>query len=603
MVVLYAMGKKFTQQQFETLSETIRSKSQSPEDAEEQIQYLREWDDPVFWAERHFYDPDTGDKPLAIKTSFKPFLRDGSRNRAVRVGRQCVLEGTLIHTRDGQIGPIEHHPDAWCTNENADIVEIRAWGGYHLRCTPDHQVKTETGWVAAGSLKSGDRLQVMTKWDKWGNDEVEYEYELGTPYRDSVTYKGTYHVTPYHAELLGWITADGSGIKTEKGKWQSVKFTNVTPEYIDRVMFLTARLFPEITPKLYAKGNGYDVILSWGSKTQGNPIRHFMRSMQFEDGFPTAVARYFSKACVEAFFRGMYPADGYVHYKYGKNKSQKYECGLACGNSWFFAQHVRELLNKLGIRAGIKHESMKGCTPGKRFHRVVFSGSDNAEVFLSTIGDIQGKKLPKVSTSQRKPSKIKHQIVEPDGEVTHYADILSVKPFGTGPVWDMVVPHKHWYMTGGIMSHNCGKTVHSAVDILHTAYFEKNSVILVMVTQKKLMNRMLEIMSNYLRKSDIKSTFKMKGGKKAGTGDVEPTYDYEITVGDGFSHIRFFFLGNNPDKVRGQRATHIYIDEADYYPDAAWPVITGIIKGRPDIKLTSTSTPCGIDGTWFFNFC
>lgn len=148
-----------------------------------------------------------------------------------------------------------------------------------------------------------------------------------------------------------------------------------------------------------------------------------------------------------------------------------------------------------------------------------------------------------------------------------------------------------------------GKTVHSAIDILHTAYFEKNSIILVMVTQKKLMNRMLEIMSNYLRKSDLKDAFKMKGGKKVGSGEVEPTYDYEITVGNGFSHIRFFFLGNNPDKVRGQRATHIYIDEADYYPDAAWPVITGIIKGRPDIRLTTTSTPCGIDGTWFFNFC
>ena len=380
MVVLYAMGKKFTQQQFETLSETIRSKSQSPEDAEEQIQYLREWDDPVFWAERHFYDPDTGEQPLKVRKAYYPFLRDGSRNRALRVGRQngkCLSADTKVLLPDGR------------------------------ECTA----------------------------------EVLYErYGMG----------GVFPIIAYDSSNDAFV----------------------------------------------------------------------------ED-----------------------------------------EATIECN----------------GIKSMVRITVASGLMTTNTWNHPYLTHRDNQTSWIQGADIVVGDCVAIYSGIG--------VIYEP---VTH----VDVLPDASS--YAVSVTSHHTLVADGFVTHN---TVHSAVDILHTAYFEKNSIILVMVTQKKLMNRMLEIMSNYLRKSDIKSTFKMKGGKKAGTGDVEPTYDYEITVGDGFSHIRFFFLGNNPDKVRGQRATHIYIDEAEYYPDAAWPVITGIIKGRPDIKLTSTSTPCGIDGTWFFNFC
>lgn len=155
----------------------------------------------------------------------------------------------------------------------------------------------------------------------------------------------------------------------------------------------------------------------------------------------------------------------------------------------------------------------------------------------------------------------------------------------------------------GRIGRQAGKTVHTTVDIMHTAAFSNNAIIDVFVPEKKNMNRMLEIMANLLRCSDLKSAFQMGGARKAKDNkDVDPVYDYEIKVASG-SVVRFFFMSHKPDKARGQRATHLYVDEADYLPVKAFDVITGIVKGNLGIRVTAISTPSGIDGSWFRKFC
>lgn len=148
-----------------------------------------------------------------------------------------------------------------------------------------------------------------------------------------------------------------------------------------------------------------------------------------------------------------------------------------------------------------------------------------------------------------------------------------------------------------------GKTVHMVLDVLHTAAFNSNAIILIFVPEKKNMNRMLEIMGNFLKNSLLKNSFYMgKKSKNSKSSDIEPEYDYEIKSSSG-SVIRFFFMSHKPDKARGQRGTHIYIDEVEYLPDAAFPVITGILKSNPKMSIFATSTPSGMEDTWFHNFC
>jgi len=147
-----------------------------------------------------------------------------------------------------------------------------------------------------------------------------------------------------------------------------------------------------------------------------------------------------------------------------------------------------------------------------------------------------------------------------------------------------------------------GKTVHLCVDLLHTGTFWSNAVILVFVPEKKQMNRMLEIMGNFLKDSPIKRSYSFNKKLDSDKGEIEAKYDYEIKVSNG-SAIRFFFMGNNPNKARGIRGTHIYIDEAEYIPPKAYDVIGGIPKSNPGIKMWASSTPSGLEDSWFREFC
>lgn len=146
-----------------------------------------------------------------------------------------------------------------------------------------------------------------------------------------------------------------------------------------------------------------------------------------------------------------------------------------------------------------------------------------------------------------------------------------------------------------------GKTVHSMVDVLHTCMFQKNVIMLIFVTSIPLMNRMLTIISNLVKNTELEDsiTRRQKGKSRE---SVEEEYDHAVYFDNG-NKIYFFAMNKNPDKARGQYGTHIYVDEADFMPEEAWPVITGVIKRDPNIKLTVSSTPSGVSGSWFERFC
>jgi hypothetical protein len=105
---------------------------------------------------------------------------DGNEITAL-FSRQCILEGELIHTREGDLVKIEDHPDSWVTNENAKVLEIKAKGGYVLKCTANHPVMTDHGWVKAGLLRLNDKIVVLSKWDKHNyNMNPEYYKSCST---------------------------------------------------------------------------------------------------------------------------------------------------------------------------------------------------------------------------------------------------------------------------------------------------------------------------------------------------------------------------------------------------------------------------------------
>lgn len=91
------------------------------------------------------------------------------------MSRQCLLRGTIIHTRDGKLIPIEEYKDAWKTNDNASIFEIHVKGGHIIKCTGNHPIKTQNGWKRADELTKQDWVLCLDYWDKF-NDEYTLQY-------------------------------------------------------------------------------------------------------------------------------------------------------------------------------------------------------------------------------------------------------------------------------------------------------------------------------------------------------------------------------------------------------------------------------------------
>lgn len=390
-------------------------------------------------------------EPFAKRIIESVLKNDGDEITAL-FSRQCIPEGTVIHTREGHLVRIEDHPNAWKTQENAEIIEIRARGGAVIRCTKNHPIMTKGGWVPAGLLREGDEIAVLESWDKFGDGVVPYAYDKYVNMHRTDHHEGNFEMNEELAELVGWLTADGS-----MRPGQSVKFTNNNRDYLNRVASLVRKYFPDVDVKWYEKGKGYDLIFSTtGNHSGQNSLKDFIRIMDYDaSGFPKAV-NYFTKEQVAAFFRGMFASDGYVNQKDEKN----IDLGLACGNDRTYAEFCRELLNKLGVRGQVKGEKMKKGT--STFYRVVICGQRNLRLFKETIGEIPGKPIPDMNYTRENNVET---FTEIDGEYLMFRRIVSIRLAGTADVWDVEYPEKGWFICGGVMAHNSGKTETVAVVI------------------------------------------------------------------------------------------------------------------------------------------
>ena len=391
-------------------------------------------------------------------------LINSFRNDPHTVGifaRQCIAEGSVIHTREGKLIPIENHPESWLTNENTDILEIRVRGGRVIRCTQNHPISTNKGWIKAGELKNGDMVVCLQEWDKFGDGIVPYSFNKYVNMYRTDTIEGEYIINNELAELLGWITTDGYF-----AKGQSVKFTNINPAYLDRVRYLVEKHFIDIKIKTYEKGNGKDLLFTTGSKNRHNSLLDFLKAMEFQHGFPTAVANYFTREEVIHFIKSSYAGDGYIHHKKKRlnRRTLEVEIGLACGNDRIYSEYYRELLSKLGLNGQIKEEKLPKASPGKIFKRIVIGGTRNARKFSDIIGDILDKPLNVPCASRENKIELFSGI---DGEVLTHERVVSIKSHGKSRVWDVHYPDKGWFICGGMKVHNSGKSESMALYNTH----------------------------------------------------------------------------------------------------------------------------------------
>lgn len=424
-------------------------------------------------------------QPLARRIIESVIMNDAEEVTAL-AARQCLDGDTVIFRRDGTAVRLREHEDAWSTGVKP-TKRYKTHGGGEIIATDNHPVMTDRGWVPAGDLRIGDSVVTLAEWDIWGSLDASVE----------------------QAQLLGYMTTDGSWRRD-----QSPKFTNTRSAYLDEVEGLTEELFG-ITPKRYAKGNGYDQLMTLPRHGQRqNPVKAWLLDQEFDHGFPTTVFSW-PKASVAAFVNRAWSGDGCVRTK-GASAPDVF---LACGNDEVYARYWQSLLLKFGVTSTVKREVMARGTG--TFHRlVVGSGGDNVRRFFSAFGETFGKEVgsraaldscavvaravdhrggcvhdlkrhlfsegrrtgpggikgspttqcvkcgadnPRTVRARGRRSAVDRTLVgdglpTPDGEVLSYRRVISIEDAGEREVFDVEYAGKGWFVAQGVYVSNSGKT-------------------------------------------------------------------------------------------------------------------------------------------------
>ncbi len=344
------------------------------------------------------------------------------RRTAALMARQCLVKGTVIHTRDGGLLRIEDHPAAWHTQKDAPVLEIHAHGGHVVTCTKNHPIFTPDGWKQAADLHVGDKVVCMYAWSKWSDRYAVISMDA--------------------CELMGMFSA--------------VTHVSIVEDNTLRVVCNSKAVMNRL--KHLVRAVCTDVVMHHPARSQGVlhvPMDNTLATLVKMFGKPgqinVNVVCELSKAQTCAYLHGVYNMTATVATL--RRKYITYNADANMGANKLQADVVRELLLKLGVRARVK----PAC--GK-WYIVRFKGERNRRAFIDNIGVPLGRKFPKCDEVK----KMKF-ITGEDGEQLYVSRVTSIKPAGTADVYDVEYPGKGWFIAGGIKVHNSGKCLAPGTEV------------------------------------------------------------------------------------------------------------------------------------------
>jgi hypothetical protein len=371
--------------------------------------------------------------PFARRMFESMIISDGASLTAL-FSRQCLDGDTIVFRRDGTAVRLKDHEDSWSTGVKP-TKRYKVRGGSEIVATDNHPVMTPQGWVPAGALRTGDLVSIAA----------------------GVEAKGKVDPGILTARLLGYFATDG----TWSAK-QSAKFTNIRELYLAEFASMMQDAFG-VTVKRYAKGNGADLLITGSSR--GNPFRDYLKTLGWDDRFPTQVFSWTRETQAE-FINRAWSGDGCISMK----KSGP-DIFLACGNSEVNARYWQALLLHFGISSTVKREVMAKGTG--TFHRLIVSGgARSVRAFFQAFGLIFGKEKQSRAALDYFDAKAalpsgkgraeravnKYWSTGPDGEELAWTRIVAIEDAGEREVFDVRYEGKGWFIAQGVQVHNSGKT-------------------------------------------------------------------------------------------------------------------------------------------------
>ena len=157
-------------------------------------------------------------------------------------------------------------------------------------------------------------------------------------------------------------------------------------------------------------------------------------------------------------------------------------------------------------------------------------------------------------------------------------------------------PTNLYLLANGLVTHNSGKSNTLMVDALHFVSTNPGKTVLILAPYEPQVEKLFEELHMLINRS--------KTIKQSIVRDVKKPCMISFANG---SHIKGLSAGsknttNRSDKIRGQDAHYIIIDEIDYIPDEDLVAITAILASHNDCKIAVCCTPTG-EHARFFSYC
>ena len=301
--------------------------------------------------------------------------------------------------------------------QTEDCVRVILRGGFYFDTPASTVIHLAHESLPVTQLRAGTMLPAPCLLPCPGVSEMPYDYTASNNAGNPVRYAGNHVVTEAQAELLGWIL----GSESLHNGHQSIRFTSADRDRVHRVQELSAAAFPDVHANVYDKDGAYDLTLTGGIN---NPVRHFVRMVDFYEGCPMAVGRHFDLICLRAFLRGVWGAQGWV---YPRKDGDDILFGLNRIHNEYLFSWMRLVHAGIGLQ-GSRETSKEGA------FRLIFNGFRNYRVFISEIGPFGTGDIPALPERKALPMPPTH--LANGGELWYDAPVIKVTQAGHLPVFE-----------------------------------------------------------------------------------------------------------------------------------------------------------------------
>jgi intein/homing endonuclease len=577
--------------------------------------------------------------PLRLRPYQRRILEHGRKWQVLRMSRRCTTGETPVLMGDGrwkQIEEVQEGERVLCRDKRArfvskpvtekydngvkDVYEVRLNNGRSIECTANHPFLTwgESKGYQGGSydrvwrsiedgLEEGDRVVCMQQTDRWGDVH-----------------------DPEFAALLGYLLTDGY---TGKGG-QTPKLVNTNRSIIEDARDLARSRFGlecSIREKTHSSSphqekfdTCWELHFTDGDHYSKNPLTEKLREIGVRgqkskrNQLPDAVWDWDRETVMEMFNR-MIAGDGsiYVSPPRSGNSAPNTQLRLHAASKPFL-EDLRLLMMKAGV-GGIVSEHPSGNsylvdkenaeTPN---HRLDVSASGALKALFEQMGPVVGKEDSSREMIQALEEKSR-EYHKRGQKHWMYPVIKSIEHKGRKRTYDISVKDHHNYIADGMCVHNSGKTFLLGVAAITEALRNPAAKVLLLAPNQSHVKLMFDDMIRPLLKA-----FKHPTSGKVGIPGEETRIgqdaDFAVTTntqkpqeiiiegeGDHKSSIRGMVIS---DSARGQDASLIIFDEADYAPAGkVRPIVTPIQASSPNTRMVMSSTPSGRTDSYFYQAC